>query len=142
MVQGMANFERRWTAIPRKVRQAAIETLEQNAEEIVTDMNKGKPLAEIEIGWNWGKAPANAMTLGTVGNSDRGLFISIWARSTQGSGFDARWFEYGTAPRFQKSGRYTGQIQASPFFWPVWRARRKRLKSRLTRNVNKAIKEG
>lgn len=137
MVQGLSAFNRRWTAIPKAVRQAAIETLEQNAAEIVADMNRNKPLVEIEIGWSWGAAPKGAMSLGTVGTSERGLLITIWAR---GDDFSAAWFEFGTAERQHKSGKSTGQIQASPFFWPVWRARRRRVKSRLTRNINKAIK--
>ena len=47
MVQGLSNFNRRWTAIPRAVRNAVIETLEQNATEIVADMNRNKPLVAV-----------------------------------------------------------------------------------------------
>lgn len=42
----------------------------------------------------------------------------------------ARWAEFGTA-----------NMPAHPFFWPSYRALRKRIKSRLTRAAGKAIKE-
>ena len=40
---------------------------------------------------------------------------------------------------FQEFG--TKDMPDNPFFFPVWRARKRRVKSRLTRNINKAIKE-
>ena len=63
MVKGLAEFNRRWGAIPEKVRQAARDTLEQNAEEIVADMKRVAPKGESldlvnSIGWTWGDAPA------------------------------------------------------------------------------------
>ena len=117
MVQGLAEFNRRWTAIPRLVRQAAIETLEANAEELVSSMRPLLPLAD---------------------TSDRGLLITVYARADD---FNPAWFEFGTAPRFTKAGKYSGQIIASPFFWPTYRAKKKRLKSRMTRSITKAIKK-
>lgn len=138
MVQGLAEFNRRWSAIPRLVRQAAIETLEANAEELVSSMRPLLPLADIEVAWTWGDAPKGSMVLGSVGTSDRGLLITVYARADD---FNPAWFEFGTAPRFTKTGKYSGQIIASPFFWPTYRAKKKRLKSRMTRNITKAIKK-
>lgn len=140
MVQGMAEFERRWTAIPKAVRKAAIETLEQNANELVAEMDRLKPLPEIEVGWAWGKPPKGAIAIAKSAATERGVAITVWARGKQGAGFDAAWFEFGTADRHHKSGKYVGRITANPFFWPVYRARRRRVRSRLTRNVNKAVK--
>ena len=140
MVQGLANFERRWTAVPKAVRKAMLDTLEQNAEELVAEMEREKPLPEIEVGWTWGKPPKGAVAVAKSPATDRGLAITVWARAKSGAGFNAAWFEFGTNERQHKSGKSTGAITAQPFFYPVYRARKRRVKSRLTRNVNKAIK--
>lgn len=140
MVQGLAAFERRWSAIPANVRKAVMDTLEQNAQELVAEMDRVKPLAEIEVGWTWGKPPKGAVAVAKAATTERGLAITVWARAPQGSGFNAAWFEFGTGERQHNSGKSTGRITASPFFYPVYRARRRRVRSRLTRNVNKAIK--
>lgn len=137
MVQGLSEFNRRWSAIPKLVRQAAIETLEMNAEELVAAMQSVLPLDEIMVAWTWGKPPKGAMTLGKVGTSDRGLIITVYARADD---FNPAWFEFGTGPRFTKLGKYTGQIPASPFFWPTYRAKKRRLKSRMSRNITKAVR--
>lgn len=137
MVQGLNRFERRWTAIPRAVRQAAIEAMEKSANELVAEMDQIKPLPEILIDWTWGDPPSGSIALGTVDGSQRGLAITIYAR---GDDFAAHWFEFGTDPRFHKSGKYVGQITASPFFFPIWRARRRRVRARLTRAIGKAIR--
>ena len=133
MVKGLAEMNRRWGAIPAKVRQAARDTLEQNAEEIVADMRKAAPVGEtgkllFSINWTWGKAPAGTMVVGAVGASNSSdLRITIYAGGDDA--FYARFHEFGTK-----------NMTANPFFWPIWRARRRRVKSRLTRNINKAIK--
>lgn len=140
MVQGLAQFERRWGAIPKAVRKAALDTLEQNADELVAEMDRVKPLAEIEVGWTWGKPPLGAVTVAKSAATGRGAAITVWARARQGTGFSAAWFEFGTSERQHKSGKSTGQIVQQPFFYPIYRAKRRRVKSRLTRNINKAIK--
>lgn len=133
MVKGLAEFQRRWDAIPRAVRQAARDTLEQNAEEIVKDMRRAAPVGEsgdllLSINWTWGDAPKGSMVVGTVGgNQYATLRITIYAGG--GEAFYARFQEFGTK-----------NMPANPFFFPVWRVRKRRVKSRLTRNINKAIK--
>lgn len=140
MVKGLAEFERRWAAIPRRVIEAARDTLEQNAEEIVADMRRvaprGATLALVNsIGWTWGDAPKGSMVLGTVGGNEYAtLRITIFAGTRDKSLGDQDAFY----AAFQEFG--TVKMAANPFFFPVWRARRRRVKSRLTRNINKAIK--
>jgi hypothetical protein len=146
MVQGLAEFNRRWGAIPAKVRASVQEAMERYAEQIVGEMDARKPLQEIEIGWTWGGAPAGAVTLGKVATeSERSLRITIYATAaTEGGSFPsvARWFEFGTAERVQKTtGRGTGRIAAQPYFFPTWRARRTRVRGGITRAMNKAIRE-
>ena len=52
--------------------------------------------------------------------------------------------EYGTAPHVN-GGLFAGSqhpgTQAQPFFWPGYRALRRRVKSRVSREINKAIKK-
>ncbi|MGQ3486116.1 hypothetical protein [Roseovarius pacificus] len=117
-----------------------IDTLEQNAQELVSEMDREKPLAEIEVGWTWGKPPRGAVAVAKSPSTDRGLAITVWAKSKSGSGFNAAWFEFGTNERYHKSGKRTGRITPRPFFYPVYRGKKRRVKSRLTRNINKAIK--
>lgn len=54
--------------------------------------------------------------------------------------------EYGTKSGWVNRGEYDGTIhpplKPQPFFWPAWRALRRRSKSRITRAISKAIKEG
>jgi HK97 gp10 family phage protein len=53
--------------------------------------------------------------------------------------------EYGTAPHLA-GGMFEGAehpgTTAQPFFFPAWRALRTRAKSRITRAISKAIKDG
>ena len=53
-VQGLSELNRRWGAIPDRLRAAVREEMERTAAEIVKDMEAVKPLAEITIGWTWG----------------------------------------------------------------------------------------
>ncbi|MBR9764143.1 MAG: HK97 gp10 family phage protein [Rhodobacteraceae bacterium] len=147
MVQGLAEFNRRWSKVPEDVRKAARLALEKGATELVAEMNRNTPIPEIIVDWTWGKPPAGAMTLGSRRTSSGGdeLAITIFAIAhtedyPTGHGGVPGWFEFGTAQRAHKSGRRTGAITASPFFWPIWRLRRRRVRSRMTRQVNQALK--
>ena len=108
MVKGLAEFNRRWGAIPAKVRQAARDTLEQNAEEIVADMKRLAPKGESldlvnSIGWTWGDAQEGSMVIGTVGGKEYStLRITIYAGG--GDAFYARFQEFGTKCGARASG--------------------------------------
>lgn len=108
--------------------------METSADEIVA---LAKSLAPVDkgdlkdsIGWTWGKAPKGAMTLGKVQSDgvDSEFTITIYAGNSKA--YYARWVEFGT----QKMG-------AQPYFYPSYRALRRRSKSRVTRAVTKAIKK-
>ena len=67
--------------------------------------------------------------IGTVGGREYGTMrITIYAGG--GDAFYARFQEFGTV-----------KMPANPFFFPVWRARRKRIKNRISRAVSKGIRE-
>ena len=137
MVQGLDRLQRRFAAIPEKVRAAAADAMEKGAEEIVQLMRQWVPkdsgAGAASINWTWGEAPKGAMTLGTYkGNARGSLQITIYAggQTPLGDAFYLRFQEFGTV-----------KMRANPFFYPAFRARRIRAKSRITRAINKAIKE-
>ncbi|MFY0619322.1 HK97-gp10 family putative phage morphogenesis protein [Shimia sp.] len=133
MVDGLARFQKRWRAIPRNARINVRAAMEDAATDIVEEMWSRAPQHEgvlaMSIGWTWGVPPKGAMTIGTVGGSPKeGLRITIFAGG--GDAFYAWFQEFGTL-----------EMPANPFFFPVWRARRKNVKSRLSRAMSKAIRE-
>lgn len=141
-VEGAARVRRLLAQIPAKVQEAAQRSLEQSAEEIVQLMRRLAPrdsgaLAN-SIGWTWGDAPAGSMTLGTVkggkasGSIYGSMVITIYAGGKV-AGADAFY------ARFQEFG--TRKMRANPFFYPAYRANKKRVRSRLTRAIRKALND-
>jgi HK97 gp10 family phage protein len=54
--------------------------------------------------------------------------------------------EYGTRKGWVNKGLFSGTthppLKAQPFFFPAWRALRQRARGRITRAINKAVKDG
>jgi hypothetical protein len=132
-------FARRLTNVPAVVQRHVRPALEKSAAEMVAAMRQLAPdwLAP-SIKWTWGEAPAGAFTLHALGGAESGnLRITIYSAD-----FRARWFEFGTGDRYQKStGRYTGRITATPFFWPGFRLVQKRAQRRIAAAVSRAVRE-
>ncbi|GAA6190890.1 HK97-gp10 family putative phage morphogenesis protein [Phaeobacter sp. NW0010-22] len=134
MVQGLDRFNRRWQAIPKNARINVRAAMEDAATDIVEEMASRAPYLEGElqasIGWTWGEAPKGSLTIGSVGGTNYGaLRITIYVGG--GDAFHARFQEFGTA-----------NMPANPFFFPVWRARRKRVKGQISRALSKSIRDG
>lgn len=133
-VEGLDRLKRRWSKIPEAVKINVRAAMEDAADMVVEEMWARAPHGETgrlgaSIGWTWGEAPAGSLVIGTVGGREYGsLRITIYAGG--GEAFYARFIEFGTV-----------QQGARPFFYPVWRARRRSVKSRITRAVSKAIRE-
>lgn len=133
MVQGLDRLNARFNAIPKRVRDAAEKELERSAAEIVATMKRfasrgrtGK-MAD-SIGWTWGDVPAGTMKVGSVGGKVYGsLSITIYAGGKEA--FYATFQEFGTK-----------EMRAHPFFFPAWRAHKKKVNARLKRAMTKAIK--
>lgn len=132
-VKGLDEFKRKFEAIPEQIRKNVAATLEDIADDIVTQMYSTAPhdtgdLAG-SIGWTWGEAPSGSLVIGKVGGNEYGAMrITIYAGDKDA--FYARFQEFGTQ-----------DMPANPFFFPVWRANKRRVKSRITRAIKKAIKE-
>lgn len=134
MVEGLAKFEARWKRIPQNALINVRAAMEEAATDIVEEMWSRAPQGATgrvgaSIGWTWGDAPAGSFTIGKVGGKEySSLKITIYAGG--GDAFYAKFHEFGTV-----------KMPANPFFFPVWRARRKRVKGRISRAISKAIKE-
>ncbi|MBF9042955.1 HK97 gp10 family phage protein [Rhodobacterales bacterium HKCCE4037] len=132
-VQGLAEFERRFAAIPVRVREAVRDAMEKGAIDCVAEMRRAAPFKDgdlrASINWSWGEAPAGAMVIGKVAGNEYGsMRITIFAGG--GDAFYARFQEFGTT-----------DMRANPFFYPVWRVWRRRIRARITRAMRKAIRE-
>lgn len=145
MVQGLAELSRKLKAIPNSVLEEVTAQLEKEAGKIVSEMNALKPIPEITVGWTWGDAPAGAVTIGQVRGREFGrIAITIFATANTKKGSRpaiARWFEFGTKDRYHDSGKYTGKISQSPYFFPVWRSNRTRFRGNLSRAVTRGVRK-
>lgn len=133
-VHGVDRLKRKLRTFPDAARIEIAKAMEKSAQEIV-DFAKGLvPVDSGElrnsIGWTWGDAPQGSIVLGRVRQRGRGagnMSITIFAGNE--TAFYARWVEFGT------------QMQpAQPFFYPAYRAIRRRVRGRVTRAVNKAAR--
>ena len=131
MVQGLDKLNARWSAIPARVKAEVAKELERQAQDIVDDMYSIAPQDTGDmagsIGWTWGDAPKGTMTLGTVGGKESGtLRITIYAGGNDA--FYARFIEFGTV-----------KMTARPFFFPVWRTRKKKVQAGIRRAMKKGL---
>ena len=147
-IKGLASLRRKLKRLPQLAEEEISKAMELSANEIVALM---KNLAPVEsgdlaasIGWTWGDAPKGSMVIGKVRSKGRGagnLTITIYAGD--GEAYHARFVEFGTSP-FTNGGLFAGSENpgtvAQPFFYPAYRANRKRAKGRITRAINKAAK--
>jgi hypothetical protein len=145
VVNGVAQLRAKFARVPELVKDELMVAMEKSAKEMVSEMNALAPIPEIVVGWTWGEVPKGALKIGQFKGSDYGrIAITIYATAVE-SDFGnfpaiARWFEFGTAPRQHKTGKSTGQISAQPYFYPVVRSNKSRVRGRMTRAVNKGMK--
>lgn len=147
-VQGLGRLHKKLKRLPVLAEQEISKAMEQSANEIVA---LAKSLAPVESGdlqmsisWTWGDAPKGSMVLGKVKSQGRGagnLQITIFAGG--GDAFYARFIEFGTSSH-TNGGLFEGSehpgTKAQPFFYPAYRAVRKRAKGRVTRAITKSAK--
>lgn len=134
MVTGLPSLKRKLTmTIPAKVREETRKALAKGADEIVALMKSRVPTdsraLRDSIGWTWGDAPAGTMVLATSAKTEGGERITIYAGNDKA--FYARWQEFGTQ-----------HMTPNPYFYGSYRQLKRRTKSRITREMKKAIKAG
>ena len=113
---------RRLRAMPPAVRKAVRAQLAKNAEELVQTVKAFAPVDE-------GDLQASVEQRDTSDASRISREVRVEARDERGRPYP-RWVEFGTS-----------DSQPRPFFWPAYRLKRRRFKSRLTRVARKAIEE-
>jgi len=125
------------------------QALEQGAQQIVSTAKNLVPKdsgdLERSIGYTFGEyTPANPNVRGVAagGGGDPDLSITIHAGDAKA--FYAAMVEFGTSPH-DNGGKFKGTkhpgTNAAPFFYPAYRANKKSVKARVTRAMNKAIKD-
>lgn len=134
MVVGLQSLKRKMTvSIPAKVRDATRMAMAKGAGEIVALMKNRVPVDRGDlsdsIGWTWGDAPAGAIVLGQSARTATGERITIYAGNK--AAYYARWVEFGTQ-----------KMTPRPYFFSSYRQLKRRTKSRITREMKKAIKAG
>lgn len=146
MVNGVAQLRAKFAKVPDLVKDELMAVMEKSAKEMVSEMNALKPIPEITVHWTWGEVPKGSLKIGTFRGNEYGrIAITIYATAHESDfgNFPAItwWFEFGTAMRQHKTGKSTGQIQPQPYFFPVVRSNKSRVRGRLTRAVNSAMKK-
>lgn len=158
MPTGMDRVRRQLDALPREIVTEVRRQLEVEAEKVVRAMKATAPkrtgALRDSIGWTWGDAPAGSLALMRSGSGPAGLFVTIYAGGGKGTARTQRRAS-GTAKRprnarlagsftadnakYQEFG--TSRMPANPFFYPVWRSDRTRVRSNLTRAVTRAVRK-
>lgn len=142
MVEGLDKLKRKLTkTIPEAVVNTTIKAMEAGADEVVGMMRRLAPkdsgaLAQ-SINWTWGDAPKGSMVLGKSSPTKDGLRITIYAGDASTMVGEREQFQIA---RLQEFG--TQHMQANPYFFPSWRALRKRVRGRVTRQMRKAVRDG
>ncbi|ABF71263.1 p011 [Rhizobium phage 16-3] len=128
MVKGVRELNKAVAAMPKRVENAARKAMEKGASELVEMMRRLVPVDQGDlrnsIAWKWGNAPKGAVVLAESQEDSRGLKITVYATD-----YKARWIEFGTV-----------KMGAQPFFFPSYRSLRKRIQSRIKREMKKAIR--
>lgn len=152
-VEGREKLKRKLLRLPEEARKAIRAAMEKSADELVAMMKRLVPVDEGDlrdsIGWTWGAAPKGSFAVESVGSGD--LKLTIYAGSEKA--FYVRFIEFGVAAqsagtrvtnrsgRERRSLRTTSGQAAQPFFFPSYRALRRRIKSRIARAVRESIRK-
>lgn len=128
MAKGVKELEKKLLAMPKRVEIAARKAMEKGAQEMVDMAKRLVPVDQGDlresIAWTWGEAPKGSVVLAESEPDARGLKITVYATD-----YKARWIEFGTI-----------KMRAQPFFFPSYRTLRKRIQSRIKREVKKAVR--
>lgn len=161
-VKGLSQLRQKLLLLPKVAKVEIAKAMELGADDIVS---MAKQLAsrftdsgdlQMSIGWTWGEAPRGALTLASVKGKGTAGDLKITVYAGNDKAFYARWVEFGTAPHSVAKGGGTvgGKKDASrgkgtphpgakaqPFFFVSYRANRKRVRSRITRAINKSARQ-
>lgn len=130
-VERRVQLAKKLAALPEAIKGEIRKALVASAEEIVSLAKSLVPRDQGDlydsIDWKFGAG----VPVGTVSLARRALGdLSVTVFAGDDKAFYARWVEFGTV-----------KMRAQPFFFPAYRAVRKRAKSRISRATTKAAKK-
>jgi len=141
---------RKMAAMPDNVRAAVKPAIRQGAEEVVAMQKRLAPVRtgdlRASITATYGGALPRYASLKSASASDRGD-PDLTATVTAGNDLVryAHLVEFGAAPHVA-GGKFSGAkhpgAKAEPFFYPGYRAVRRRVKTRISRAMGKAVRAG
>lgn len=162
-IKNKARLIAKLKALPLELKKGIIGAMEKGAQDIVDLQYHLCPVdtgdLRNSIDWNWGAVP-KGVSLGIKGGPEgtaegqKDLLLSIHAGDERA--FYARWVEFGTRPstkgdRVSAPSRGKGKTRISyrthpgtrpqPFFFPGYRANRKKAVARIVRQSNLALKK-
>lgn len=119
--------------IPPSVQDAVSGALEVNGKELVSEIRKNVPVDEADlrnsVKYKMGGFRLQGLDKGFASKMhNQKLTLGVKAGDRKNAPY-ARFVEFGTV-----------KMAARPYFWPTYRALRKRLKARVSRAVGKAVK--
>lgn len=129
-VEGLDRLKRRLARMPAHVKRATKAAIDQGAAEVVSMQKRLAPVDDGDLQGSIQAIPGRheLSTMIVAG----GAATTRPVREGQSVTYD-----YALAQEFG-----TDRMPANPFFYPSYRALRRRVKSRITRAMKKAIREG
>lgn len=143
-LRGLDRLHRRFQAAVPKIEAAVRPVMEGYARQVVAQMKAVAPFEDgalrDSIGWTWGAAPAGSIAIASFsgGQGRSSLRITIYAGSSATIVTNSRGVEFQNA-KLQEFG--TKKMPATPYFFPVWRANRNRIRAGIARAARKAWKD-
>jgi len=140
-IMGLVKQQRRLDKIPQEIKEQVKREMERQADQIVAQMKASGPADSGKlrntIGWTWGRLGKGQHALAQAKNAlGSEMTLTVYAgdastRVDHGSGERqlARLIEFGTRT-----------MKAQPFFYPVWRARKKKARAAIRKSVGEAVK--
>lgn len=160
-ILNLARLERKLKRLPP----AVVAEIRAGMEDVAYDIVRlAKSLAPVDdgdlrdsIGWTWGAPPRGALTLGKVARSALGKRLTLTIYAGDETAYYARFVEFGTKESAARSARRNRRYkrtfvltralaahhatQAQPFFFPAYRANRKRAKAVIRKAVRSAARK-
>lgn len=143
-IAGRAKWLAKLERMPKEIKKEARVALATGADEMVELAKSFVPVRtgklRDSITWRYGEAEKIAYSQGLGANHELAVVISAGNKGAR----HAHLVEFGTTPHTNK-GKFKGASHpgtaASPYFYPSYRLLKRRMKSRVTRSINKAIKK-
>lgn len=143
---GLDQLNKKLKRIPRAAEKAAIDAVVLGANEIAAIQRTLAPVDDgdlkdsIAVTGPNSRTPAYSQPGGSMSTNEFQAVVTAGNTKVR----YAHLVEFGTAPHIN-GGQFAGSehpgTAANPFFWPGYRAVRRRVRSRVTRVINKAVKD-